>query len=380
MIFKGGKEDDPNIKLFNIYAWIMENPTNTLKLQSSLCLNASSDKIKDLVEIIDQKVQKYKENTTNIGKKVSLDKNLAIHNNKNQLVVGTSFKKHPEYPNIGDRVVIMTNEHKHVNFGMNGTVIGTYKMVIEILFDEPFIGGTNLNGRCPPFRGGVVDFFDIFNITKWTRFVNKRSHLEETGQNVFHDEWDGNVDMMKLIGKMKEFKNQFENISIKIPRKKSNASSNKQKYNQGYQRKVNNDPIYSKKNNWNKIKSKDQRNYERKHKLKKTSEEYQAYPINQGNVYQKNNQYQTQHNLMNDLGTIFPANSSIPVYKNPAQIGNYQPQDDNNDDVEDDFQQTFYCTDNGRIPNRKRNHENKKRSGNHQVESKPKGYYRKKNN
>ena len=75
---------------------------------------------------------------------------------------------HPSYPFIGDRVVFINNRDKKMMFGLTGTVIGTYKLEIEILFDEPFIGGTDLKGRCPPFRGGVANFFDIFDLSSWS--------------------------------------------------------------------------------------------------------------------------------------------------------------------------------------------------------------------
>ena len=49
----------------------------------------------------------------------------------------------------------MYNSSKNSNFGQVGTVIGIYKDKIEVLWDESFIGGIDLNGRCPNFRGGV---------------------------------------------------------------------------------------------------------------------------------------------------------------------------------------------------------------------------------
>jgi len=45
---KDDSVDDPNIKLFRIYTWIMMQPTSTLKLFPALCLNASADKVVDL--------------------------------------------------------------------------------------------------------------------------------------------------------------------------------------------------------------------------------------------------------------------------------------------------------------------------------------------
>jgi len=36
---------------------------------------------------------------------------------------------------------------------------------VEVLFDKPFLGGSNLGGRCKWGRGAVIDFDDIFNLS-----------------------------------------------------------------------------------------------------------------------------------------------------------------------------------------------------------------------
>ena len=66
---------------------------------------------------------------------------------------------------MGDRVVFIFNSSKNTNFGQTGTITGIYKDKIEVIWDDPVIGGTNLNGRCPDFRGGVYSFFDLFNLS-----------------------------------------------------------------------------------------------------------------------------------------------------------------------------------------------------------------------
>jgi len=42
---------------------------------------------------------------------------------------------------------------------------GVLEVKIEVMFDHPFLGGSNLGGRCTWGRGAVVDFDDIFNLT-----------------------------------------------------------------------------------------------------------------------------------------------------------------------------------------------------------------------
>ena len=105
----------------------MQQPTSTLKLTPALCLNASTEKIIELDYKISKTLDKYKDNQTMIGKINVFDKNMVIINNKDQQVVGTTYKEHPQYPSIGDRVVFVAKDHMHFRFGMVGTVIGTYK-------------------------------------------------------------------------------------------------------------------------------------------------------------------------------------------------------------------------------------------------------------
>ena len=48
-------------------------------------------------------------------------------------------------------------------YGLTGTIVGILDAKIEVVFDHPFIGGTNLGGRCPLLRGSVLHFYDVFN-------------------------------------------------------------------------------------------------------------------------------------------------------------------------------------------------------------------------
>ncbi|KAJ2585505.1 hypothetical protein EV177_009934, partial [Coemansia sp. RSA 1804] len=39
--------------------------------------------------------------------------------------------------------------------------------MVEILLDKPFIDGTSLDGRCPPYRGALVRAFQVLDLTSW---------------------------------------------------------------------------------------------------------------------------------------------------------------------------------------------------------------------
>ena len=213
---KMAESNDPNIKLFRIYTWLMQQPTATLKLTPALCLNASAEKVKELDSKIQATLEKFKDKKGLVGKSLPIDKNMVMFNNQDQQVVGSTFREHPQYPSIGDRVVFVAKDHMHFRFGMTGTIIGTYKMNIEVLFDEPSIGCTTLSGRCPPFRGGICRFLEIFDLTTWRNNINRRKELEDKtakfGNNFtqYLNEWDGNIDIMLLIRRMNKFKKDYE--------------------------------------------------------------------------------------------------------------------------------------------------------------------------
>ena len=108
-------------------------------------------------------------------------------------------------------------------FGRIGTVTGIYKSKIEVLFDEPFIGGTDLSGRCGFFRGAVVDFLHIFNLSEWKLHVNSKKYVSDQIKHLYNKsnrgeqihkyeeltEWDGKIDGMLLIRQIVEIKNNL---------------------------------------------------------------------------------------------------------------------------------------------------------------------------
>ena len=54
----------------------------------------------------------------------------------------------------------------HGLFGSQGTVVGISGSSIEVLIDESYIGGCNLGGRVGEFKGVILEFGDIFNISR----------------------------------------------------------------------------------------------------------------------------------------------------------------------------------------------------------------------
>ncbi|KAL6075040.1 exonuclease II Exo2 [Balamuthia mandrillaris] len=69
-------------------------------------------------------------------------------------------------PALGDRVMSLRSTGP-VPFGLNGTVVGIVLNMLEIVFDEQFLGGTDLNHRCSELRGQAhVSPMGVVNLSR----------------------------------------------------------------------------------------------------------------------------------------------------------------------------------------------------------------------
>ncbi len=51
--------------------------------------------------------------------------------------------------NVGDRVInINSTRREYVPFGLRGTVVGKTNDKVVVLFDEQYLGGSNIHGHC----------------------------------------------------------------------------------------------------------------------------------------------------------------------------------------------------------------------------------------
>ena len=71
-----------------------------------------------------------------------------------------------EAPALGDRVLNLGDDV--VPFGAVGTVVGVIRDTsrVEVLFDRPFLGGTDLNGACRPRHGAVMKWAHLLNLSR----------------------------------------------------------------------------------------------------------------------------------------------------------------------------------------------------------------------
>jgi len=109
----------------------------------------------------------YKENSTG-----ATDLMLASDHNNN------------EAPELGDRVVNLCASG--IPFGARGTVVGIHNATtgcVEIVMDEEFVGGTNLQGLCSNFRGKLAVWAHLMKITvENSRDITEKKALHGSGK------------------------------------------------------------------------------------------------------------------------------------------------------------------------------------------------------
>ncbi|KAJ8903934.1 hypothetical protein NDN08_000465 [Rhodosorus marinus] len=82
--------------------------------------------------------------------------------------------KAPTFVLMGDRVVNRSSETA-VPFGARGTVVGIFNNAkdayVEVVYDEPFVGGTSLNSRCTEMCGKLEKLSNLLVLTpmKWSK-------------------------------------------------------------------------------------------------------------------------------------------------------------------------------------------------------------------
>lgn len=191
---------NPNLEIFKIFIWILKHGTSSLAQSNKSSKVIPREGIKELEKILDENrnllfAEKDKQI---IGKEFDYNPNFISERN-DDVWIPPLFYKRPPWHEIGDRVVnLKTTSTSVAPFGASGTIVGilgmkreesgsAFEMKVEVLFDRPFIGGTNLNGRCKWGRGAVVDFDDVYNLIRWPDFVRSR----ERRRDGYFAGWDG---------------------------------------------------------------------------------------------------------------------------------------------------------------------------------------------
>ncbi|CAD8183733.1 unnamed protein product [Paramecium pentaurelia] len=164
---------DPNIDLLKIYIWILQLP------ESQYLLQGSSSKVAQI------KIHKKPilNNNINITTK-KVDPGFAVQQTT-QTFLPPFFIKHPTIHKIGDRVVNL-----NYPFGIYGTVVGLLEqkeIMVQVLWDQKYIGFTNLGGRYDLLSCSTCKFTEIFNLSN----EDWRLNLAKKGchQGEFWDLW-----------------------------------------------------------------------------------------------------------------------------------------------------------------------------------------------
>jgi len=66
---------------------------------------------------------------------------------------------------LGDRVVNLRAD-EGVPLGLTGTVVGIHSWTAEVVFDRPFISGTDLGARCKGPCGKLIRLTSLLNVSR----------------------------------------------------------------------------------------------------------------------------------------------------------------------------------------------------------------------
>lgn len=83
---------------------------------------------------------------------------------------------------MGHRVInLNSQQRKYVPFGARGTVVGRTQDRVIVMFDEQFIGGSNIFGLCENYRGAMVLPNNLLNLTLKFDWI-KRKKMPNSNQ------------------------------------------------------------------------------------------------------------------------------------------------------------------------------------------------------
>eukprot|EP01084_Bolivina_argentea_P124244 220165_1 len=158
--------------LEGILAWLHETPTGKLQripiTSSVLCRNAvcAIERAADVRQriILDKTISKVFHLPPEV-----LFRSRSVDSTHANLDIDDGVLK--KQPSLGDRVVNMCGQG--VPFGLRGNIVGLHPDTgcVEVVFDEEFIGGSNLNGVCSNYRGCLLPYTKVAFIPSSVKIV-----------------------------------------------------------------------------------------------------------------------------------------------------------------------------------------------------------------
>jgi hypothetical protein len=115
---------------------------------------------------------------------------------------------------VGHRVMNMNSTlREYIPFGLRGTVIGRTEDKVIVLFDDQFIGGTDIHYHCEAYRGAFVNPNYLLNLTKKFESVLRKNNnpekiismfTESNGEAPVPDETKAPTKVQKQVSVKKE--------------------------------------------------------------------------------------------------------------------------------------------------------------------------------
>ncbi|KAG0306431.1 5'-3' exoribonuclease 1 [Dissophora globulifera] len=115
---------------------------------------------KDTIALLEKAADEYVEHRP--GMKHVIVKNLGRHTMLKPSHAATLLPD--QTVKLGDRVVFVQDSGT-VPIGAKGTVVGIDRLEVEVVFDDKFMSGMDLSGRCSMFRGMTVGTQSILNLS-----------------------------------------------------------------------------------------------------------------------------------------------------------------------------------------------------------------------
>lgn len=94
-----------------------------------------------------------------------------------------SSRLHHQTFRLGDRVIYVADSGK-VPIATRGTAIGVHKDSLDVVFDNAFMSGTILGGRCSEYRGMTVPYASVLNISNPTILVGSKAGKKTIANDV----------------------------------------------------------------------------------------------------------------------------------------------------------------------------------------------------
>ncbi|KAL9105404.1 MAG: hypothetical protein Q9227_009422 [Pyrenula ochraceoflavens] len=152
---------DSESKFESLKAWLKEIESKSFERVPLDADQLDSDVVEQIERASDQHVEKEGDTShitvTGVRRPALLKPSDAEHRLQNQRF------------SLGDRVAYVAETGK-VPIAVKGTVVGltrtTRRSLLDIVFDQTFMAGTTLGGRCSSFRGQTVEASTVLNLSR----------------------------------------------------------------------------------------------------------------------------------------------------------------------------------------------------------------------